>query len=79
MSVSMRTWERLVDEQVGSKGHRLYGGSQYHRTVREFNLASRCLRLPTISEDEKAAIIAAADALERLSSAASSKPALDSL
>ena len=48
----MRTWERLVDEQVGSKGHRLYGGSQYHRTVREFNLASRCLRLPTISEDE---------------------------
>lgn len=52
MSVSMRTWERLVDEQVGSKGHRLYGGSQYHRTVREFNLASRCLRLPTISEDE---------------------------
>lgn len=52
MSVSDRTWDRLVDVEVGNKEHRLYGGSQYHRTLREFHLASRCLRLPTITEDE---------------------------
>jgi len=32
--------------------HRLYGGAQYHRAMREFNLATKCLRLPTITEDE---------------------------
>ena len=52
MSVSDRTWERLVGEEVGHQHHRLYGGSQYHRCLREFNLATKCLRLPTISEDE---------------------------
>jgi hypothetical protein len=52
VSVSDRTWDRLVDEEVGNKEHRLYGGSQYHRTLREFHLASRCLRLPSITEDE---------------------------
>lgn len=52
VSVSDRTWDRLVDVEVGNKEHRLYGGSQYHRTLREFHLASRCLRLPTITEDE---------------------------
>lgn len=52
VSVSDRTWDRLLDVEVGNKEHRLYGGSQYHRTLREFHLASRCLRLPTITEDE---------------------------
>lgn len=50
--MSDRTWDRLVDVEVGHKEHRLYGGSQYHRTLREFHLASRCLRVPTITEDE---------------------------
>jgi GTPase SAR1 family protein len=52
MSVSDRTWERLIREEVGHQDHRLYGGAQYHRTLREFNLATKCLRLPTITEDE---------------------------
>ena len=52
ISVSERTWDRLIDVEVGNKEHRLYGGSQYHRTLREFHLASKCLRLPTITEDE---------------------------
>jgi hypothetical protein len=52
MGVSDRTWERLVIAEVGHQDHRLYGGAQYHRTLREFNLATKCLRLPTISEDE---------------------------
>eukprot|EP00984_Skeletonema_dohrnii_P036091 scaffold36657_cov139-Skeletonema_dohrnii-CCMP3373.AAC.2 len=52
MSVSERTWEHLLQAEVGNTQHRLYGGSQYHRALREFNLATRCLRLPTITEDE---------------------------
>jgi hypothetical protein len=52
MAVSDRTWERLVEADVGNTNHRLYGGSQYHRTLREFHLASRCLRTATIGEDE---------------------------
>lgn len=38
--------------EVGNQEHRLYGGAQYHRAMREFHLATRCLRLPTITEDE---------------------------
>lgn len=52
MSVSERTWERLLQSEVGNVQHKLYGGAQYHRVLREFNLATRCLRLPTITEDE---------------------------
>jgi GTPase SAR1 family protein len=52
MSVSDRTWERLISGEVGHQDSRLYGGAQYHRTLREFNLATKCLRLPTITEDE---------------------------
>lgn len=52
MAVSDRTWERLVDTEVGNRDNKLYGGSQYHRTLREFHLATRCLRLPSIAEDE---------------------------
>jgi len=51
-AVTDRTWERLLETEVGNQNHRLYGGAQYHRVMREFNLASRCLRLPTITEDE---------------------------
>jgi len=52
MAVSDRTWERLIAGEVGHQDSRLYGGAQYHRTIREFNLATKCLRLPTITEDE---------------------------
>lgn len=52
MSVSDRTWDRLIETEVGHHEHRLYGGSQYHRTLREFHLATKCLRLPTVTEDE---------------------------
>lgn len=52
MAISERTWDKLVATEVGNQNHRLYGGAQYHRTMREFNLATRCLRLPNISEDE---------------------------
>jgi GTPase SAR1 family protein len=52
MAVTERTWERLVATEVGNQEHKLYGGAQYHRAMREFFLATRCLRLPTITEDE---------------------------
>ena len=52
MSVSDRTWNHLLLTEVGNTQHKLYGDSQYHRVLREFNLATRCLRLPTITEDE---------------------------
>jgi hypothetical protein len=52
MAVSDRTWERLVDAEVGNRDHHLYGGSQYHRSLREFNLAIKCLGTPLITEDE---------------------------
>lgn len=52
MAVSDRTWERLVEAEVGNINNRLYGGSQYHRALREFHLAAACLRLPTVTDDE---------------------------
>lgn len=52
MTVSDRSWDRLIESDVGNEGHRLYGGAQYHRVIREFCLAVKCLRLPSISDDE---------------------------
>jgi len=52
MAVSPKIWQHLITTEVGNTEHRLYGGSQYHRAMREFGLATRCLRLPTITEDE---------------------------
>jgi len=52
MTVPTRAWDNLVATHVGNREHRLYGGSQYHRVLREFNLASKCMRLPSITEDE---------------------------
>ena len=52
MAVSDRTWDRLVESEVGNKESRLYGGAQYHRSLREFHLASKCLKVPMITEDE---------------------------
>mmetsp|Transcript_99 Transcript_99/g.131 ORF Transcript_99/g.131 Transcript_99/m.131 type:complete len:1001 (+) Transcript_99:67-3069(+) len=52
MAITGKVWESLVRTEVGNDIHRLYGGAQYHRAMREFNLATRCLRTPNISEDE---------------------------
>jgi len=61
MAVSSRTWDMLLTSEVGNAEHRLYGGSQYHRALREFSLASRCLRLPPIAEDEIANAVGVGD------------------
>lgn len=41
-------WDRLVEQQVGSASARLYGGSQYHRALREFALAVQNMALPEV-------------------------------
>lgn len=45
-------WERIMDDEVGNAHHRLFGGAQYHRALREFTLAVRMMKTPVITEDE---------------------------
>ena len=52
LAIGPDTYLSLVDSEVGNTQHRLYGGAQYHRVLREFDLASKCMRLPVITEDE---------------------------
>lgn len=50
--VPAERWERVMDDEVGNAHHRLFGGAQYHRALREFTLAVRLMKTPTITEDE---------------------------
>ena len=50
--VQSETWQRLLELEVGNCHHRLYGGAQYHRALREFGVAVRHMSTPTVSEDE---------------------------
>mmetsp|Transcript_399 Transcript_399/g.621 ORF Transcript_399/g.621 Transcript_399/m.621 type:complete len:906 (-) Transcript_399:371-3088(-) len=52
LAVNTQTFASLLESEVGNTQHKLYGGAQYHRLLREFDLASKCMRLPTITEDE---------------------------
>lgn len=51
-SLTSEAWDRIVEQQVGGSGARLYGGSQYHRALREFALAVQNMALPEVTEDE---------------------------
>jgi hypothetical protein len=44
--------ERLMELEVGNSDHRLFGGAQYHRTLREFSFAVKHMAAPEITEDE---------------------------
>ena len=46
------SWQRLIELEVGNGKHKLYGGAQYHRAIREFTVAARHMRSPVITEDE---------------------------
>ena len=50
--IDAKTIKIRTNKLIGNRDHKLYGGSQYHRALREFHLATRCLRFPTITEDE---------------------------
>ena len=46
------TWQRLIDFEVGNGRHKLFGGAQYHRAIREFAVAVRHMSTSTVSENE---------------------------
>lgn len=46
------TWGRLVEKEVGHAKAKLYGGSQYHRALREFSLAVTHMTAPDVTSDE---------------------------
>ncbi|CAM9589219.1 unnamed protein product, partial [Discosporangium mesarthrocarpum] len=50
--VDSDNWERLMEMEVGNGNHKLFGGAQYHRAIREFNLAVRHMNPPEVTEDE---------------------------
>jgi len=52
MAIPSSSYHQFLHHEVGQIQHRLYGGSAYHRVIREFDFASRCLRLPAITPDE---------------------------
>jgi len=52
MAIPSSSYHTFLHHEVGQTQHRLYGGSAYHRVIREFDFASRCLRLPLITPDE---------------------------
>ena len=50
--VQSESWQRLVEIEVGNSKHKLFGGAQYHRAIREFTVAARHMRTPSVTEDE---------------------------
>lgn len=46
------TWQRLVEFEVGNGRHKLFGGAQYHRAIREFAVAVRHMSTAVVSENE---------------------------
>ena len=50
--VQSESWQRLLEVEVGNAKHKLFGGAQYHRALREFTVAVRQMRAPTVTEDE---------------------------
>merc|ERR1711871_757068 len=50
--VSSDAWQRLLELEVGNNKHKLFGGAQYHRALREFTVAVRHMHTPLVTEDE---------------------------
>ncbi len=46
------SWQRLIEIEVGNSKHKLFGGAQYHRAMREFTVAAKHMRTPLVTEDE---------------------------
>ena len=44
--------EEFIDEEVGNADHKLFGGAQYHRALRDFSVAVRHMRPVSVSDDE---------------------------
>ena len=50
--IRIEQWNSLLEAEVGNSAHKLFGGAQYHRAIREFTLAVRLMKTPHITEDE---------------------------
>ena len=50
--VQSEAWQRLLELEVGNGRHKLFGGAQYHRALREFTVAVRHMSTPVVTEDE---------------------------
>jgi hypothetical protein len=46
------SWKNILDLEVGNAKHKLFGGAQYHRAIREFTSAVRHMPPPPVTEDE---------------------------
>jgi hypothetical protein len=47
-----RKWGDVVASEVGNADHKLFGGAQYHRALREFTAAVRHMQPVTVTDDE---------------------------
>lgn len=50
--VNSEAWQHLLELEVGNGKHKLFGGAQYHRALREFTVAVRHMGTPQVTEDE---------------------------
>ncbi|KAJ1409064.1 hypothetical protein B484DRAFT_336753, partial [Ochromonadaceae sp. CCMP2298] len=50
--VQSAEWQRLLESEVGNAQHKLFGGAQYHRALREFTIAVRHMTSSAVTEDE---------------------------
>lgn len=50
--VRSEPWRRILDVEVGNAKHKLFGGAQYHRSIREFTSAVRHMPSPPVTDDE---------------------------
>ena len=50
--VQSDAWQRLLSLEIGNSRAKLYGGAQYHRALREFNVAIRHMSAAHVTEDE---------------------------
>ena len=45
-------WRRIVGAEVGNSEHKLFGGAQYHRALREFSSAVKHMNTVVVTDDE---------------------------
>ena len=51
-AVEADTWKRIVNAEVGNSEHKLFGGAQYHRALREFTAAVKHMNGVVVTEEE---------------------------
>ena len=51
-SLQPEAFQRALEHEVGHTRHKLFGGAQYHRALREFGMAVRYMPTPEVTEDE---------------------------